>query len=288
MGGGGQYSHYKQSDKTDSLTHPPIVISLTSFPARISYIHHTLYSIFMQDYPYFSIALFLSVDEFPHKKLPYILRIFATLNLIKIHFVEGNLRAYKKLFYALRIYSKHIIITIDDDQMYDSQTISLLINSYKKYPHCIHTHWAYDSDFIMEVLDIPKAYYMKIIKENQPHLALINVGVSGVLYPPHSFNNEFFNIDNILSLCPHNDDLWFFVMSVLNDTKKVLVINSLEHPKESAIAIFESPNLWEINVVQNRNYDQLSALLSAYPQTKEKILHSLKAKQDIKESSNIK
>ena len=234
----------------------------------------------MQDYPYFNIALFLSIDEFKSKKLPYILRIFSALNLIKIHFVEGNLRAYKKLFYALKIYPEHIIVTIDDDQMYDLHTISLLINSYKIYPHCIHTHWAYDSDFITEVLDIPKSQYIEIIKENKPHLALINVGVSGVLYPPNSFNDEFFNIDNILSLCPHNDDLWFFVMSVLNDTKKVLVINSLEHPKESAIAIFESPNLWEINVTQNRNYIQLKALLSAYPQAKEKILHSILAKQD--------
>lgn len=101
------------------------------------------------------------------------------------------------------------------------------------------------------------------------------MGVSGVLYPPRAFTQEFFNTQAIVSLAPYNDDLWFFVMSVLNDMPKVLVKNALEHPKESSIAQDESPNLWEINCEQNRNYDQLRALLEAYPQARAKILESL-------------
>ena len=117
--------------------------------------------------------------------------------------------------------------------------------------------------------------YLALLKEDTPHLALISVGVSGVLYPPHCFNDEFYNTANILSLCPYNDDLWFFIMSVLNDTPKVLITNPLSHPKESAIAIFETPNLWEINVDQNRNYEQFKALLHAYPEAKKKIVDSV-------------
>ena len=254
---------------------PPVLVSLTSFPARLPYLHHTLYSILTQDYKDFHIALFLSSSEVRPDELPRIVKIFARLGLLSIHFVEENLRAYKKLFYALQAYPEHIIITIDDDQIYDPKLLSLLLESYKKFPHAIHTHLAYDGAYMADILELDSAAYCAIIKESSPHLALASVGVSGVLYPPSPFSQEFFNTRAIVSLAPLSDDLWFFVMSVLNDVPKVLVKNALEHPKESSIAQDESPNLWEINCEQNRNYDQLRALLEAYPQARAKILKSL-------------
>ena len=254
---------------------PPVLVSLTSFPARLPYLHHTLYSILTQDYKDFHIALFLSSSEVSPDELPLILKIFKKLGLLSIHFVEENLRAYKKLFYALQAYPEHIIITIDDDQIYAPNTISLLLESYKKFPRAIHTHLAYDGAYMADILELDSATYCAIIAQDSPHLALASVGVSGVLYPPSPFSQEFFNTHAIVSLAPYNDDLWFYVMSVLNDVPKVLVKNALEHPKESSIAQDESPNLWEINCEQNRNYDQLRALLEAYPQARAKILESL-------------
>lgn len=252
-----------------------MLVSLTSFPARLPYLHHTLYSLLTQDYKDFHIALFLSSSELVPSKLPYILKIFTKLGLLTIHFVEENLRAYKKLFYALQAYPSHIIITIDDDQIYAPNTISLLLESYARFPRAIHTHLAYDGAYMADILKLDSATYCAIIEENAPHLALASVGVSGVLYPPRAFTQEFFNKQAIISLAPYSDDLWFYVMSVLNDIPKVLVKGALEHPKESSIAQDESPNLWEINCEQNRNYDQLRALLQAYPQARVKILESL-------------
>ena len=268
-------SKAQSSSQNQPLQAPPVLVSLTSFPARLPYLHHTLYSILTQDYKDFHIALFLSSSEVRPDELPRILKIFARLGLLSIHFVEENLRAYKKLFYALQAYPEHIIITIDDDQIYAPNTISLLLESYARFPRAIHTNWTYDAAFLAEILDIDPAQYLPIIKENAPHLALASVGVSGVLYPPSPFTQEFFNTHAIVSLAPYSDDLWFFVMSVLNDVPKVLVKNALEHPKESSIAQDESPNLWEINCEQHRNYDQLRALLEAYPQARAKILESL-------------
>ena len=266
-----------RSPKTESPQSqtPPVLVSLTSFPARLPYLHHTLYSLLTQDYKDFHIALFLSSSEIAPSKLPLILKIFARLGLLSIHFVEENLRAYKKLFYALQAYPEHIIITIDDDQIYAPNTISLLLESYARFPRAIHTHLAYDGAYMADILELDSAAYCAIIAQDSPHLALASVGVSGVLYPPSPFSQEFFNKQAIVSLAPYNDDLWFFVMSVLSDMPKVLVKSALEHPKESSIAIDESPNLWEINCEQHRNYDQLRALLEAYPQARAKILESL-------------
>ena len=254
---------------------PPVLVSLTSFPARLPYLHHTLYSILTQDYKDFHIALFLSSSEVRPDELPLILKIFKKLGLLSIHFVEENLRAYKKLFYALQAYPEHIIITIDDDQIYAPNTISLLLESYARFPRAIHTHLAYDGAYMADILELDSAAYCAIIAQDSPHLALASVGVSGVLYPPSPFSQEFFNTQAIVSLAPYSDDLWFFVMSVLNDVPKVLIQGALEHPKESSIAQDESPNLWEINCEQHRNYDQLRALLEAYPQARAKILESL-------------
>ncbi|ETD27605.1 hypothetical protein [Helicobacter canis] len=270
-------SSQKPTPEPSKAKTPPVLVSLTSFPARLPYLHHTLYSLFTQDYKDFHIALFLSSSEIAPSKLPLILKIFKKLGLLSIHFVEENLRAYKKLFYALQAYPEHIIITIDDDQIYAPNTISLLLESYKKFPRAIHTHLAYDGAYMADILELDSAAYCAIIKESSPHLALASVGVSGVLYPPRAFSQEFFNTQAIVSLAPYNDDLWFYVMSVLSDMPKVLVQGALEHPKESSIAQDESPNLWEINCEQHRNYDQLRALLRAYPQARAKILESLES-----------
>lgn len=210
--------------------------------------------------------------------MPLILRIFARLGLLRIHWVSENLRAYKKLLYAFRAYPAHAIITIDDDQIYSPQLIALLRASYARFPHCIHTNSAYTLE-IPRALEIPLERYTPIMQESRPHIALAPLGVSGVLYPPHSFDERFYDVESIRALCPIGDDLWFFVMSVLNGVEKVIISGALGHPKESAIAIFESPNLWEINVEQDRNHPQLQALLKAYPQAKQTLLESLEKSQ---------
>lgn len=264
------------TESSPKQTNPPapLAVSLTSFPARIGYLHHTLYSLFTQSDRDFTIALFLSEEEFPKRRLPLILRVFARLGLLHIHWVRENLRVYNKLFYSFQTYPEHAIITIDDDQIYDSQLIKLLRASYARFPACIHTNSSYIEE-IAHALGISLECYTPIIQESRPHIALSFLGVSGTLYPPHAFDERFYDTKQILALCPHADDLWFFIMSVLNDVEKVLISGALGHSSEPAIAVFESPNLWEINVSQNQNDSQLQALLAAYPEAKQKLLDSL-------------
>lgn len=260
---------------TDTESTPaPLVVSLTSFPSRIGYLHHTLYSLFTQSDRNFTIALFLSEEEFPKRYLPLILRVFARLGLLHIHWVSENLRVYNKLFYSFRAYPGHAIITIDDDQIYDTQLIALLRASYARFPTCINTNLAYTEE-IPRALEIHIDHYIPIMRESHPHIALSFLGVSGTLYPPHAFDERFYDTKQILALCPHADDLWFFIMSVLNNVEKVLISGALGHPRESTIATFESPNLWEINVSQNQNDSQLQALLAAYPEARQKLLDAL-------------
>ena len=44
-------------------------------------------------------------------------------------------------------------------------------------------------------------------------------GVGGVLYPPNSLHQDILSQEGFSSLCPNADDIWFWAMAVLADTK---------------------------------------------------------------------
>lgn len=139
---GGQYIQDSQ-DLRDSQS-PRVVFSLTSFPARIATLHHTIFSLLRQSTPADEIAVFLSLEEFPRgfASLPRILRFLHTQHFIRLHFVEANYKSCNKLIHALKFYTQDICVTIDDDQLYERDMLRLLLDSYRKYPQCIHTHHA--------------------------------------------------------------------------------------------------------------------------------------------------
>lgn len=177
--------------------------------------------------------------------------------------MEENYKSCNKLIHALRFYPEDLCITIDDDQLYERDMLRLLLDSYHKYPQCIHTHHA-----SMPILESSGAFVWRACEiEDTPLLGICPLGVSGVLYPPHCLDIEVFNTQRFCDLAPHNDDLWFFVMGMLKGSKKVLVKGALGIPKHPSIAIFESPNLWETNAKsgENRFMIEWENLVRAYP-----------------------
>ena len=44
-------------------------------------------------------------------------------------------------------------------------------------------------------------------------------GCGGVLYPPHSLHADILNEEKIKQVLPTQDDVWFWAMAVLNNTK---------------------------------------------------------------------
>jgi hypothetical protein len=49
------------------------------------------------------------------------------------------------------------------------------------------------------------------------------MGMSGVLYPPHSLHNDVLNINLFRTLIPTHDDVYFWAMALRNKTKIQLV-----------------------------------------------------------------
>ena len=79
-------------------------------------------------------------------------------------------------------------------------------------------------------------------------------GAGGVLYPPHVLNNEVFNKDLFMALAPNADDIYFWAMALLNNTKIKVVDepNTLIYINaERELNINGEHTLYELNKINN-------------------------------------
>lgn len=119
----------RQAARAAGLWQPEVVedlvVSLTSFPVRISKLHRVIRGLLEQSLQPRKIVLYLSLDEFPDRTVPTELAALAG-DRFEIRFVEGNLRPYKKLLYALTDFPGATIVTVDDDNLYPSDCLARL------------------------------------------------------------------------------------------------------------------------------------------------------------------
>lgn len=87
-----------------------VVISLTSFPARIKEVKYAIYSLLRQTYKPDQLVLWLGKEQFPHREAdlpPDLLKLRE--NGLTIRFVK-DLKSFKKLIPALQNYSNYLIV----------------------------------------------------------------------------------------------------------------------------------------------------------------------------------
>ena len=189
--------------------HPGVVVSLTSFPARIGQLHLTLKSLLWQTWLPERIVVWLSKEEFPRQKdeLPGEL-LAMEANGVEFRFVPGNLRSHKKYYYAFREYPDQTVITVDDDLIYPRRTLERLLLLSYRHPGAIC------ANIIRQIVTdkgsfVPYKRWEKPI-EMPENCSLRNVGIGcgGICYPPRWYGDELFDAQLIASCCPAADDLW--------------------------------------------------------------------------------
>ena len=81
-----------------------VIISLTSYPLRINYVHKTIKSLLEQTLKPKKIILWLAESEFPNKNkdLPKNLLLLKN-NIVSIKYYKENIKSYKKLIPTLEI-----------------------------------------------------------------------------------------------------------------------------------------------------------------------------------------
>lgn len=227
-----------------------IIVSLTSFPARINIVVKTIKTLLTQTLKPDAVILWLAPEQFPNgeKDLPQEL-----LNLkqygLTIDWYK-DIRSYKKIIPTLKKYPNAVIITTDDDIYYAPDTIESLYKSYLEHKNEVHAHrcdWLkvveedaqtvphpsplLQGEGMTEVVQTQK----KVIKWEKTRELYLDrhrgvasfhnrlTGYGAVLYPPNCFYKDVCNESLIKELIPTHDDIWLWAMATLNGYKTRLV-----------------------------------------------------------------
>lgn len=253
-----------------------VTVSLTSYPARIGTIHHTIASLLTQTMMPDRVTLWLGEEKFPLKEADLPKKLLALRQYGLTICWTRDKRSYTKLLPALKAYPDDIIITCDDDILYNPDMVESLYNSYQQDQSCIHTQAAMrmESNGAGGLSSYNDWWYCKTSGEKS--YANLLMGVNGVLYPPHSMPDEVFNEDVFTSIAPTTDDLWFWAMAVLNG-RRICNLDANGIAKTSPNFDIVGPSLWSINENrENGNDKQLRAILDKYPTVKANLQRDLK------------
>lgn len=216
-----KYSIMKKHDSSElkKLKTRRIIVSLTSYPARIAGIAQMLESIYSQTRKADKIVLWLAEEQFPNKDddLPDDLRKLQSEDKLEVRWCD-DLKPHKKYFYALQEFTDDVVVTIDDDLQYSPYMLENLYMSYLQYPDAVsavRTHWMVISEK-GELL--PYRYWMKETDAclYRPKMQLFATGGAGTLYPPGIYDDKWFDKDKMVEMCLWADDIWLKLIEIMS------------------------------------------------------------------------
>jgi hypothetical protein len=233
-----------------------VVVSLTSYPARMPTLWLTVASLLRQDVQPRSVLLTLSADEFPGRQVPDRLARMADAGVLRIRFEEGNRCSYKKLLPALAEEGDRTIVTADDDVLYPRWWLARLLDASAAEPGLVIAYRA----LAMVLADgdlAPYGTWHRADPGTDPRLTL-PTGRDGVLYPAGALDPRVHDYATAARLCPTADDVWFKAMALARGTGA----RALHHPRQfPSSRADQAAALYRVNADEAANDPQLRAVL---------------------------
>jgi hypothetical protein len=227
-----------------------VIVSLTSFPARLDNLWITIESLFRQSFKPHKIVLWLVTEELNGITLPNNLNNLKMKGL-EINYTNINLRPHNKYFHTMQKYPGATVVTVDDDIIYPNNMLENLIIMSRKHPKTICANLTslitYNKSKILPYRNWIEYYK----KDLQPNNKMVQLGVSGVLYPPKSLPDVCFNEKLIKRLAPTADDIWLNLMCYLNKTK--IVTNVTFNKYFITVRSSQKTTLHSLNTSQGKN-----------------------------------
>ena len=235
-----------------------VIVSLTTIPSRLGYVHLAIRSLLRQSVLPEKIILWLNVDLI--QAVPQ-----------KLSQLQGDLFeirrsplkcSHRKLVHSLDAFPEKVIVTCDDDGMYEQKWLENLYNEHLEHPTEIITNRCHFISYDEKGNTLPYRQWMKVRHTGFSSPALMPAGYGGVLYPPGSFIDEVTNQDLFMKLTPSADDLWFKAMSYLNGT----LCRRSSTPGEKPVTILgtQAVRLGHTNIRLDQNREQWNALLEHF------------------------
>lgn len=237
--------------KCVAIKEDTIIVSLTTYPARIKTVWMTIACLLNQDYKNMRVILWLSKEQFHDLSgLPSYLQKLQKKGLV-IKFKDDDLRSHKKYYYAFSEYPQNIVVTVDDDILYHPHLISALVENHLQHPADVICNRAVN-------IDTRNKYSLwSHSHATNSSWKILPTGIGGVLYPPNSLDARIYNVDAIKQTCINGDDLWLNFMCRLKGTKVTKTAF-----KTGLITILSSQDtaLCNTNCGENKNDQQIDSI----------------------------
>ena len=235
-----------------------IIVSLTSYPARIHHVSTVLSTITAQTKQADEIVLWLAEEQFPEKEknLPRDLRKVIQNGIVTLRWCD-DLKPHKKYFYAFQEYPDDLVITIDDDLYYPPDLIEKLYASYLKHPNAVSAMRVHLMVYDEKTGILPYNAWVMGYKEAEgiESMQLFHTGNAGVLYPVHLFHKDMLNQKAIREACLYADDILLKMMEIVSDIPVVFVSG---HTKLNYVGKTQEDGLFQYNISHNDEQIQRS------------------------------
>lgn len=230
-----------------------LIVSFTSFPARIGYAFFVVQSMLRQTIKPEKIYLWLSKKQFLNKtSLPPNLLSLEN-DCFEIKFVEDDIRSHKKYYYTCLEHPGSKVVLLDDDIIYSPFLLERLLDAYNdgnanvicNYGHLIKRDNAGHL--------LPYKQWTPLRSERIGDDVFFGSG-GGTLICPKDFDPILTDIDLALKLTPNADDIW--LNSIARYSK--LRIKMIKHGGLLPVLIPRNKSLYTSNVNENQNDIQLN------------------------------
>ena len=203
------YLHYRLTrvGKPEPLSgEGDIVVSLTTFPARIGNVWMVIDLLMRQKTRPAEIVLCLYEGDFPDRRLPESLDAYLERGLTVL-WADSNLKPHLKYYFTFQREMQgagRSVVTVDDDLFYAPDTLSRLAAMHARYPDAVCaniTKRISGDDYSgWETLRFPEG----------PSSDKLALGYGAVLYPRtfYASASGLYDRDLITRLCLKADDLW--------------------------------------------------------------------------------
>ena len=162
-----------------------------------------------------------------------------------------------------------LILTIDDDIVYNKDIIKSCVNDYKKHKCCI----AYRG-FTPELKNVTLSNlkYGRGSKQVSKHLYnFANSGVATVNHPSfyHKTGDLVFNLEYIKKYCETTDDIWYYLCRIVNNIETFLDLKKQKYLKFDNSMHKTTALCNNYNHINNTNYKNLKNLANKFNELKE-------------------
>jgi hypothetical protein len=221
----------------------PVIVSLTSIKARYEnrILLTTLDSLVDLNYDNYIIVLNISKEPkyldtgFTDDDIKYLNFLYPK---IRINIVE-NYGSIRKIIPTLKLFTDNIIITVDDDVIYDKNLITTFVDVYNIHKCIVSSRCR---NIQLDLFDNITNYSMG--NKDECKLGLLPEGVGGILYHSSMFDSKFINFDfnNLEEEFLKNDDLLLRASTLIKNIN--VYFKYCPYDDQCAYGLFMNYNLY--------------------------------------------